>query len=385
MRTLNWVWIGLWTWALIGCTNGTPTTASADVIAALSQPAGDFALATAPMPFSFPRDHGAHPDYRTEWWYFTGNLQDESGAHYGYQLTFFRSGLTATMAERSSDLATNQLYMAHFALTSAPADDHVSFERFSRGAGELAGALGEPTFAVWLDDWRVEQIGDGTYRLEAQIDEGAGQFGLALTLTMTQPPVLHGDQGLSQKGPEFGNANHYYSLVGLKSAGELTFAGKTQSVTGSSWMDHEFGTSALSGAAVGWDWFSIQLDDGSSLMMAQVRNRDGSVTVDFEGTLVDADGNQTRIAADEFLLTPLRQWTSPRTGFTYPAGWRAEMPAHGLDLTIEPLMADQEMAVSFVYWEGAVTVTGNKAGGAVTGLGYVELTGYNNGAGGYQR
>ncbi len=385
MRYFYWAGIGLFMWLLAACTSNVPAAASADVIAALSQPAGDFTLATEPMSFVFPRDHGAHPDYRTEWWYFTGNLQDERGGQYGYQLTFFRSGLTATMDERSSELATNQLYMAHFALTSVPADEHVSFERFSRGAGDLAGALGEPTFAVWLEDWRVEQIGDDRYQLAAHVDEEAGPFGLELTLAMSQPPVLHGEQGLSQKGPELGNANHYYSLVGLVTSGTLTFAGETQAVNGQSWMDHEFGTSALSGEAVGWDWFSLQLSDGSSLMMAQVRNQDGSVTVEFTGTLVDPAGNQTSIAADEFQLTPQRQWTSPRTGFTYPASWQLDIPSHELALTVEPLVADQEMEVSFVYWEGAVQATGSKAGEAIEGFGYVELTGYNNGAGGYQR
>lgn len=372
---------------LSGCTAADQTHfASANVVASLSGPADDaFARAYAPIDFVFPRDHGAHPDYRTEWWYYTGNLADGAGQQYGYQLTFFRSALTPALPERASDLATNQIYMAHFAVTDVAADDHRSFERFSRGAGGLAGATGDPTYAVWLEDWAVRQIEPGVAQLQASAAVEGRRIALDLTLRETQTPVLHGNRGLSQKGPEAGNASYYYSLVQLESAGTVTFQGEPVAVTGVSWMDHEFGTSALSANAVGWDWFSIQLDNGAVLMFAQVRTADGGVIPQFEGTYVTADGAQQPITVGDLTLTARAAWTSPRTGFTYPAGWQVTIPGLAIELVVEPLVADQEMEVSFVYWEGAATIAGTIAGEAVQGVGYVELTGYGQQAGQYQR
>jgi predicted secreted hydrolase len=282
------------------------------------------------------------------------------------------------MPPRPSGLATNQIYMAHFALTDGAAGEHRSFERFSRGTGQnadaLAGATGEPAFAAWLEDWSVRQEADGSLRITAAAD--GGQTAVDLTLQPTRPPVLHGDAGLSQKGPEAGNASYYYSLVGLETVG---------TVTGLSWMDHEFGTSALSENAVGWDWFSLQLDNGAALMFAQIRTADGSRVDQFAGTLLFPDGSQVAVGADDFEVQPLNQWTSPRSGATYPAGWRVTLPAHDIDLTVEPLIQDQEMETSFIYWEGAVTAEGTLAGQPVAGEGYVELTGYSGQSSSYQR
>lgn len=371
--------------ALTACAP-SPQFAVADVVGAMSGPADErFARAYAPVEFTFPLDHGPHPEYRTEWWYYTGNLEDDAGRRYGYQLTFFRSALTPEQPERDSALATNQIYMAHFALTDVAGQRHQSFERYSRGAGDLAGATGEPAYAVWLEDWSVQTVALGVTRVQARATGDDGVVALDLLLGETREPILHGDRGLSAKGPEPGNASYYYSLVQLETTGAVTVAGRTVDVQGVSWMDHEFGTSALSGDAVGWDWFSVQLDIGAVLMFAQVRNRDGSVTQEFEGTLVDAAGQQATIHAHELRLTPLGQWTSPRTGFRYPSGWQIEMPVHGVELTVTPLVNDQEMMVSFIYWEGAVEVTGSMAGDTVQGVGYVELTGYGDGAGGHQR
>jgi len=384
---LQWVWCLIAVVMFSGCTGTRPTQfASANVVASLSGQADDaFARAYEPIDFVFPRDHGAHPAYRTEWWYYTGNLADAAGNAYGYQLTFFRSALTPTQPERASALATNQIYMAHFALTDGSANRHESFERFSRGAGGLAGATGEPTYAVWLEDWSVRTLESGVTQLHASAEGEDGPIALALTLRETQAPVLHGNQGLSQKGPEAGNASYYYSLVQIQSTGTITRAGEARAVTGVSWMDHEFGTSALSANAVGWDWFSIQLNDGAALMFAQVRTDDGGILPEFEGTYVAADGTRQKITASDLTLTALDQWTSPRTGFTYPSGWQIELPAFDIRLTVEPLIDAQEMDVSFVYWEGAVTVDGTIAGEAASGVGYVELTGYGQQAGQYQR
>jgi predicted secreted hydrolase len=373
--------------SLSGCSSADQTRlVSANVVASLSGPADEaFARAYEPIDFVFPRDHGAHPEYRTEWWYYTGNLTDSAGNQYGYQLTFFRSALTPDLPERTSDLATNQIYMAHFAVTNGAANDHQSFERFSRGAGGLAGATGEPAYAVWLEDWAVRTIEPGVTRLQASAPGEGGAVALDLTLRETQPPVLHGKQGLSQKGPEAGNASYYYSLVQIETTGTVTSQGETVEVTGLSWMDHEFGTSALSANAVGWDWFSMQLDNGAVLMLAQVRTADGGVMPQFEGTYVAADGKPETITAADLTLTASAQWTSPRTQITYPSGWQMAIPRLNIALTVEPLIGDQEMEVSFVYWEGAVTIEGTIADQPVQGVGYVELTGYGQGAGQYQR
>jgi predicted secreted hydrolase len=373
--------------SLSGCSSADQTRlVSANVVASLSGPADEaFARAYEPIDFVFPRDHGAHPEYRTEWWYYTGNLTDSAGNQYGYQLTFFRSALTPDLPERTSDLATNQIYMAHFAVTNGAANDHQSFERFSRGAGGLAGATGEPAYAVWLEDWAVRTIEPGVTRLQASAPGEGGVVALDLTLRETQPPVLHGKQGLSQKGPEAGNASYYYSLVQIETTGTVTSQGETVEVTGLSWMDHEFGTSALSANAVGWDWFSMQLDNGAVLMLAQVRTADGGVMPQFEGTYVAADGKPETITAADLTLTASAQWTSPRTQITYPSGWQMAIARLNIALTVEPLIGDQEMEVSFVYWEGAVTIEGTIADQPVQGVGYVELTGYGQGAGQYQR
>lgn len=380
------LWLIIVLGLLSGCTANEPRLASANVVAALSgQADAAFTRAYEPQTFTFPHDHGSHPEYKTEWWYYTGNLAASNGQQYGYQLTFFRSALTPTAPERTSDLATNQIYMAHFAVTDVQAATHQSFERFSRGAGGLAGATGEPTYAVWLEDWSVRQLDASRSELTAQVETEQGEVALVLTLRETRPALLHGDQGLSQKGPEAGNASYYYSLVQLESQGTVTVNGETAAVTGVSWMDHEFGTSALSANAVGWDWFSVQFTDGAALMFAQVRTADGGVVPVFDGTYVAADGTQQRITADDFQLTVLTEWTSPRTDITYPASWQAELPALDLELTITPLVADQEMAVSFVYWEGAVAIAGTRAGVPLTGVGYVELTGYGQRSGQYQR
>lgn len=353
-------------------------TAGSSVIAVLSEKADEgFARAVEPMPLTFPRDHGAHPAYQIEWWYFTGNLADDRGVEYGYQLTFFRQALTPAMPPRTSGMATNQVYMAHFALTDAAADRHVAFERFSRGDGSLAGAVGEPAAAIWLEDWAVRQVEPGAYRLVAAAETDAGEaIALDLTLRETRAPVLHGEAGLSRKGAEPGNANYYYSLVGLETAGAVTFGERAVAVTGLSWMDHEFGTSALGEDALGWDWFSVQLDDGSALMLAQLRLADGGVDESFVGTWLGPDGEQKPVRAGDFTLSVLDEWISPHTGIAYPSGWRMALPAQALTLTVTSLAPDQEMRVSVVYWEGAVRVEGEQDGRPVAGRGYVELTGY---------
>jgi predicted secreted hydrolase len=225
--------------------------------------------------------------------------------------------------------------------------------------------------------------------IQAQTSDGEGnddseQVAIDLHLRETRPPVLHGDAGLSQKGPEAGNASYYYSLIGLETTGSITTGGRTVEVSGQSWMDHEFGTSALSANAVGWDWFSLQLENGTALMLAQIRTVEGGAIGEFAGTLVLADESRQLMSNDDFTMEVLDEWTSPTTGIVYPSGWHLTVPAYALELQITPLIKDQEMMVSYVYWEGAVNATGSMAGAPLKGRGYVELTGYGN-VGGYHR
>ena len=358
-----------------------------------------FARAFQPMGLQFPQDHGPHPAYKIEWWYYTGNLKTDDGKHFGYQLNFFRSALTPQIPNRDSNFAANQIYMAHFAVTDVAHGRHFSFERFSRGASGLAGATSrseiltefiahqndgkspgtnssQPGYEIWLEDWSAREVKPGVVRLWAVDNQTDPRVGIDLTLRETRSPVLHGNRGLSRKGPESGNANYYYSLVQLATVGTVTSRGKAMAVSGVSWMDHEFGTSALTKDVVGWDWFGLQLDNGVTLMFGQLRDREGNNQGIFEGTLAYPDGRQIMIAPEDFTLTSIGKWTSPKSGIIYPSGWRVVFPKLKIELRIEPLIPNQEMHASFTYWEGAVQVDGQIDGVPVSGRGYAELTGY---------
>jgi predicted secreted hydrolase len=329
-----------------------------------------FARVLAPRPFEFPRDHGPHPGYRTEWWYVTGNVHDADGRPFGFQVTFFRIALVAAPPARASAWGASDVYMAHLAVSDLATGRFLASERFSRAAQGLAGAGGEPV-RVWLEDWLLE-ADMPVMRLRA----GMGATGLDLRLRSLKPPVLQGDRGLSQKGPEVGNASYYYSLTRMRTAGTITVDGRTFTVEGSSWMDREWGTSALAPDQVGWDWFALQLDDGRDVMLYRLRRRDGSLDPFSSGTLVAHDGTTRRLHAADATVDVLATWRSPRDGHLYPARWRLTVPSDGLDLTVTPRMADQELVLGVRYWEGAVGVRGTAAGRPLAGVGYVELTGY---------
>ena len=339
--------------------------------------AGDadgFARALAPRDFAFPADHGPHTEFQTEWWYYTGNLTGPSGERYAYQLTFFRRGLSPVALARASDLATNQIYFAHFAITDEPANSHIAAERFSRGAAGLAGASGAP-YRVWLEDWRVESLtADGSAVHLAARD---GALALDLNLRAVKPIVAHGDHGLSAKSEAPGNASYYLSYTRLATSGSLTRSnGQSVTVSGESWFDHEWSTSALGPGSVGWDWFSLQLSDGRELMFFQIRREDGSLEPASSGTLVAPDGSTQRLSAADIQIDVQATWRSSATGGVYPARWRVQVPSTQLDVELSPLIADQEMRVSFVYWEGAVEIRGASQGAQVAGAGFVEMTGY---------
>lgn len=355
-----------------------PRAVSADVTEYLSAQTGaqGFARVTEPRPLRFPEDVGSHPDYQTEWWYYTGNLAarstDGPPRRFGFQLTFFRRALTAESQARASAWGTNQLYLAHFTVTDGAAQTFHSAERLARGAAGLAGAHGEP-YRVWLETWSAGAI---TATNQVRLVAADGPVAIDLALTPAKPPARHGRDGFSPKGPEPGNASFYYSTPRLAVDGEVATAAGRFNVSGTAWMDHEWSTSALGSDEVGWDWFSLQLDDGRELMVFQIRQADGGVAIESSGSLIGATSEVTTLAGNDFAIRVLGHWTSPRTGAVYPSGWRVVVPHAGLDVTIAPLVRDQELDASFKYWEGAVTVTGTAYGQPTTGRGYVELTGY---------
>ncbi len=362
--------IGLWGWG--NFTSQPEQAFSANLIGEVTAPEG-FARADGTRLWDFPADHGPHPAYQTEWWYFTGNLTASDGRRFGYQLTFFRRGLTPVdeITSRQSAWAANQVYMGHFALSDIAAETHTEFERFGRGAAGLAGAQAAP-FQVWLADWEVKEVEGRGWRVQA------AQGGIALNLLLTDEKgiVFQGIEGYSQKGPEPGNASYYYSLPRLASEGTVTVDAEVFQVAGLSWMDHEFSTSALSAGQVGWDWFSLQLSDGRDLMVFQICRSDGGIDPFSSGTVIQPNGEIIHLNRDHFEIRVQETWQSAASGAVYPAAWTVQIPQINLTIEIAPYLADQEMNVSYAYWEGAVGVRGTIEGQAVTGSGYVELTGY---------
>ena len=358
--------------------NSEPGNISAQVLSTPVVVSG-FSSADEPRPFSFPADFGPHPDFQVEWWYYTGNLETAEGRHFGYQLTIFRRALLPPnqFLVRSSDWATNQIYMGHFALTDVQDESFHAFERFERGAAGLAGAENKP-YHVWLEDWDIKQMGEKSYLLSAS-NEG---ISLELQLSDQKGPVLQGVAGYSQKGPQPGNASYYYSQTKLLTKGKLQIDEEIFAVNGFSWKDHEYSTSALSTDQVGWDWFSIQLADGYELMLYQIRRTDGSIDPFSSGTLIAPDGSTQTLGATDFVIVSKDTWRSPHSGALYPMSWVLQIPSADLELKLEPFLQDQELNLSFIYWEGAVQIAGAHNGQTIKGAGYVEMTGYADPIGG---
>lgn len=351
-------------------------TARLSLAEAMASDTAGYARAVAPRPFVFPQDHGPHPDFRSEWWYATGNLDGPGGERFGYELTVFRIALAppdSTASADSSGWTSRQLYMAHFGLTDGVGRTHRAFERFSRGAAGLAGAHASP-FRVWLEGWSFEEGEGGMPAMRVR----AAQDGYAVDLTLRpdKPAVLQGDRGLSQKGPGIGNASHYYSLTRLVTEGTVETPRGRVAVTGASWFDREWSTSALAADQVGWDWFALQLADGRDLMLYQLRQKDGTASPFSSGVIVAPDGQATPLPVSAYRLVPERSWRSPHSGIEYPVAWRVDIPQENLVLRVTPVVDDQELNVSVRYWEGAVDVSGP---GGLSGRGYLEMTGYGDG------
>ena len=330
-------------------------------------------------PVAFPRDHGSHDDARVEWWYVTGHLVDGAGRRSGFQLTFFRTGISdEAKGARSSAFAPRDLHLAHFARTDVDGKSFRYAERRHRdGPG---GASARSTHLdVANEDWRLTELG-GKLVLRASGRFDGQEETLTLLLTPTKPPVLHGENGLSRKAPDAGAVSRYVSFTRLSAEGWMTRGSDARAVTGSAWMDHEWGSGAIGKGTTGWDWFSVQLDDGRDLMLYLLRGADGTATLHSSGTLVDRDGRATLLAAADFSVEVTARWTSPRSKGTYPARWLLRVPKANLALEVVPLLADQELVTDrstrVTYWEGACEVRPPPGSPASSGRAYVELTGY---------
>ncbi|GAB4573482.1 MAG: lipocalin-like domain-containing protein [Anaerolineae bacterium] len=378
MGNLRWVLIGV---AVIGITvagfslldfQGGGVAGATVELLPISAETDGFARAIAPYAWEFPRDHGAHPAFQTEWWYYTGNLAADDGARFGFQFTIFRRALSPQTPGSGSEWRSNQAYMAHFTLTDVSGGQFYQAQRFSRGGAGLAGAEVTPLFRVWLDDWAVQA--EDAAATVARIRAASDGVAIDLQLAQIKPPALQGEEGLSPKSAEPGNASYYYSLSRLVTEGTITVNGQVYTVSGTTWMDHEFSTSALGPDAQGWDWFGLHLDDDRELMLGRIRLVGGGYEPVFGGLLVLPDGSTRRLSAEDFTLEVLDTWTSPHTGATYPARWRFTVlprTSEAFTFTLTPLLADQELHEGIAYWEGAVQIAGD-----VTGYGYAELTGY---------
>lgn len=359
--------------------------ASISAVESLQGETEGYLRAEGPRDFTFPEDHGPHPGYRTEWWYYTGNLFTESGRQFGYQLTFFRNQLSPpdsmALKPSSPDWKTNQLYMAHFALSDIQNQQHYDFERFSRGALELAGARAD-SFRVWLEDWQAFKPQNAAVQpngsMPVHLEVAANGMGIKLQLDPTKPLTLQGERGYDQKGTDPGNASYYLSFTRMQTSGTVTVDGESYPVNGRSWMDHEWSTSALGSEQVGWDWFSIQLSNGYDLMYYRLRNTDGSVSQFTSGSLIDPEGNKIKLDKSEVHAKVLDRWTSSHSGARYPVEWELKIPDKNLELRLKTTIPDQEMNISFTYYEGSFSVSGSMDGEAVGGDAYIEMTGYGD-------
>jgi len=344
--------------------------------------AGDvagYASALQPRTFRFPEDHGPHPDFRNEWWYVTGNLDGPGGERFGFELTVFRFSLappSEAVNENASAWKTDQVYIGHFAVSDIDNEEFHVAQRYSRGSMGLAGAQAVP-FRVWLEDWSIKKA--DTQQTEAlspwELHASDKDISLDLQLMPLKDPVLNGEDGLSQKASQPGNASYYYSISRLATNGTLQIGATTYAVSGLSWLDREWGSSALSKDQQGWDWFALQLSDGSDLMYYALRQNDGTRDEHSAGTWIDTAGRATHLDHDDVVIEVRKYWESKQGG-RYPAEWTISVPKLDLQLDVVPALRNQELITTVRYWEGAVDVRGTLDTNVVNGRGYVELTGY---------
>lgn len=339
----------------------------------------DFKAVEGPCGLEFPRDHASHHDYRTEWWYYTGNLRSDDGERFGFQVTFFRvaADARAEVDGQRSEWRAEHIFAAHAAVSDLTTGRFETAEKMSRAALGLAGtSRDEGFFEVFVNGWRAV-ITPRTHKVFAR---GAG-FSIDLDLIPEKPPSLHGDSGYSRKGKAATEASCYYSITRMRTAGKITVGGRERTVSGTGWMDHEFSSASLNPEIAGWDWFSLRLSDGSDLMVYLMREKDGGFSSVSSGTYVDSGGTVRHLAFEDLRVRPLDTWKSPRSGASYPSRWLLEVIPVDLRLEIVPNMNDQEVrspeSTRVTYWEGSVSAKGSKEQGTpLSGEGYVELTGY---------
>ena len=332
-----------------------------------------YRLALPGYRYEFPRDNFDHPDYQTEWWYYTGNVHSADGHRFGFELTFFRQGIDRSSTNSVWD--AHDLYVAHLALSDLDGGRFYHSERTNRAGPGIAG-ISAAGGRIWNGNWRIDWRG-GYQQLQA-IDE---RFTLNFSMRSAKPPVIHGENGVSQKAEGAGRASHYISLTRLITSGQIALGAPTFDVTGLAWMDHEFFTSQLSPDQVGWDWLSIQLDDNTELMLFHLRRRDGSIDSHSAGTFVDSDGRATHLLRDDFTLEPAGEtWASPASGAAYPVRWKISVPALNVALEATTPLRSQELTgvnnLIPTYWEGAIRLSGRKGEAPIAGVGYLEMTGY---------
>jgi predicted secreted hydrolase len=325
--------------------------------------------------YEFPRDHFSHSDFQTEWWYYTGNLKSVEGQGFGFELTFFRQAVSRDPANTGA-WDVKDLYLAHLALSDLGGGKFFHEERINRAGPGLAGAS-EAGGRIWNGNWQILWSGD-EQKLQA-IDE---RFQLHLTLRSGKPPVIHGENGVSQKAEGPGRASHYISFTRLKTSGSIELEGKKFDVDGTSWMDHEFFTHQLAPEQTGWDWLSLQFVDNTELMLFHIRRKDGSIDPYSAGTYVEAQGRTMHLRGDDFALQPLEErWKSPVTGAVYPVHWKIAIPKLGIELEARTPLKSQELTgttkLAPNYWEGAIVVSGKRNTQAIAGVGYLEMTGYD--------
>ena len=353
---------------------------SAVFIPAVSPCYSEYSSVTGPCGLAFPEDHGSHPGYRTEWWYYTGNVEGPSLRKYGFQLTFFRTllappGVEASWPENPSAWRTSELFLAHAAVSDLGSRQFFHDEQVTRGAVGLAGVKQQrDQTAIFLGNWSA------TIGQEHRLSAKTPSFSFDLACTPLKVPVLHGRQGYSLKGKNPESASCYYSFTRLETKGTISLGKESFSVQGTSWMDHEFSSAPLEEDLVGWDWFSVQLSDRTELMVYLLRHPDGSYSSASSGTFVKPDGESIHLTHEDFKVQILDRWTSKRSGATYPSRWRMRVFPLELELTIDPNLPDQELMTTrstrVTYWEGSVSVSGRSRGEVVEGVGYVEMTGY---------
>ena len=325
--------------------------------------------------YEFPRDHFNHPEFQTEWWYYTGNVTAKDGHRFGFELTFFRQGVSRDPGKRETwDL--QDLYLAHLALSDLDGGGFYHNERTNRAGPGIAG-IDQKEGRTWNGNWKVKW--NGSDQLLEAVDE---RFSFALALHSEKPPVIHGENGVSQKAEGLGHASHYISLTRLMTSGTIQLEGKRYSVSGFAWMDHEFFTHQLEKDQVGWDWFSLRLSDDTELMLYRIRRSNGSVDPFSAGTYIDPHGHSTHLHKEDFSLLPEEEsWKSPVTGAVYPVHWRIVVPKLELELEATTRLKSQELSgqsrLAPSYWEGAIDLKGHQGSAVLTGVGYLEMTGYD--------